>query len=335
MSEFDLLPWQSELWANTVRRHRKAGLPHALLVSGPGGVGKHALCLHLARWLLCQQPGDDACGQCHSCQLWAAGSHPDFMICQPEENSRQIRIDNVRRVNELIFQTPQISQAQVVVIRPAEVMNTNAANALLKTLEEPPGESFILLETERFGSVLPTIRSRCQRITVGLPPRDISAQWLQSQGVSADAAADALQCNGGAPLRAQHWLNSDEAKAQTQWTEQLLSWTFGRASLSQTADPWVKLEFQNVVAWFYQLSCDLVKANAGAPSHSLQYADAVTELFAVVDVDQRMLIGFHEKLQEILGQLLSGVSHHNKALTIEVLLLEWQKLIRVRAGASA
>lgn len=334
-----LHPWQADVWRSVVKRHRAAGLPHALLVSGAGGIGKHDLCLNIARWLLCQnsqQAGvDDACGQCHSCQLWAAGTHPDFMICQPEENSRQIRIDNVRRVNELIFQTPQISRCQVVIMRPAEVMNTNAANALLKTLEEPPGESFILLETERFGSVLPTIRSRCQRISLALPAAEDSMAWLQSQGVSGADATRALQRNGGAPLKAKRWMSEGVAARQETWTEQLLLWSRHQLSLSQVADKWTKLEFQEVIEWFYAISCDLMKATIGAGAEHLQFAEAITDLQANVAVDLQKLVGFQEKLQNILGQLLSGMSHHNKTLTIEVLLLEWQELAGVRAGVNA
>ncbi|MEK9767214.1 MAG: DNA polymerase III subunit delta', partial [Thalassolituus sp.] len=315
------------------------GLPHALLVSGAGGIGKHELCLNIARWLLCQNSHkegvDDACGQCHSCHLWAAGTHPDFMICQPEEGSRQIRIDNVRRVNELIFQTPQISRCQVVVMRPAEVMNTNAANALLKTLEEPPGESFILLETERFGSVLPTIRSRCQRISLALPSRDESRQWLLSQGIGGLDADRALQRNGGAPLKAKRWMSDGVAARQQTWTEQLVQWSLHQLPLSQVADKWTKLEFQEVIEWFYAISCDLMKASAGVGAEYLQFAEPVTELQAAVAVDPLKLVGFQEKLQQILGQLLSGMSHHNKTLTIEVLLLEWQELTGIRAGVSA
>ncbi len=322
-----LLPWQGDVWASLVRRQNGKGLPHALLVSGAGGIGKHQLCLHIAKWLLCTRNGDDACGQCHSCQLWDAGSHPDFIICQPDEGSRQIRIDNVRRVNELIFQTPQISNCQVVIMRPVDVMNTNAANALLKTLEEPPGESFLLLETERFGSVLPTIRSRCQRISLTPPASDDSIAWLGQQGVSRDRALEALQRNYQAPLRALEWLNSGVADTQQTWTSELQQWSRGDLPLNRVAERWAKLEFADVIAWFYALSSDLLKTSSGVSREFCVFADAVTELGSQFGIDRMRLLRFQEKLQQILGQLLSGASHHNKTLTIEVLLLEWRELL--------
>lgn len=339
-----LYPWQHELWANIVRRHRKSGLPHALLVSGAAGIGKHNLSLNIARWLLCQNPtknelNEDACGKCHSCQLWAAGSHPDFMMCQPEEGSRQIRIDSVRKVNGMIFQTPQISPCQVVVIKPIDVMNANAANALLKTLEEPPGESFLLLETERFGSVLPTIRSRCQRISLSLPAFDQSLAWFMSTGVAEQDARRALQRNGNAPVRASQWLTSGAGDVQEQWVAELMSWTKHQSQLSNVADKWLKLEFSDVIAWFYYISCDMMKVASGNGTESLAqyltFAEPVTEISDYVAVDKAKLIIFQQKLQRILGQILSGAAHHNKSLTVEVLLLEWQELAIVRSGVSS
>ncbi len=330
-----LYPWQVDAWSSLVRRHRTAGLPHALLITGSAGIGKHELSLNVARWLLCQNPAEEACGQCHSCQLWAAGSHPDFMLCQPEENSKQIRIDNVRKVNELIFQTPQISQCQVVILRPAEVMNVNAANALLKTLEEPPGESFILLETERFGSVLPTIRSRCQRINLALPSYDASKDWLQDQGVGPADADIALARNGGAPVAAMNWLSSGVATVQEKWVSELQQWTTSSLPLDKIASSWSKLEFQTVIQWFYQWSCDVLKAACGADAKHLQFAGPVTELMGAYVVKREMLVTFQKKLQQILGQLMSGASHHNKTLTLETLLLEWQALTEAKAGVTA
>ncbi|MCP3865094.1 MAG: DNA polymerase III subunit delta' [Aestuariibacter sp.] len=330
-----LYPWQVDAWSSLVRRHRTAGLPHALLITGSAGIGKHELSLNVARWLLCQNPAEEACGQCHSCQLWAAGSHPDFMLCQPEENSKQIRIDNVRKVNELIFQTPQISQCQVVILRPAEVMNVNAANALLKTLEEPPGESFILLETERFGSVLPTIRSRCQRINLALPSYDASKDWLQDQGVGSADADMALARNGGAPVAAMNWLSSGVATVQEKWVSELQQWTTSSLPLDKIASSWSKLEFQTVIQWFYQWSCDVLKAACGAEAKHLQFAGPVTELMDAYVVKREMLVTFQKKLQQILGQLMSGASHHNKTLTLETLLLEWQALTEAKAGVIA
>lgn len=327
-----LYPWQQDVWHDLVRRQHGSGLPHALLLSGGDGIGKHELALHLGRWLLCQQAAaqslTEACGQCHSCQLWQAGSHPDFMLCQPEDSSRQIRIDGVRRVNEFLAQTPQISHCQVVVVRPVEVMNINAANALLKTLEEPAGESYLILETERFGSVLPTIRSRCQRLVLQTPPQPQALQWLQQQGVAADTAVQALRLCHGAPLAAQQWLTQNTAAAQQQWLLQLRQWSLGEVPLQAVSEAWGKLELSDVTSWFYTVLSDCIKAALGVPPAQQLLGGEVQQLCDCATLDRAKLLTLQAEIQSVLGHLLSGMGNYNKQLLCESLLLQWQDLLR-------
>ncbi len=328
-----LYPWQQSIWQSLVRRHQTSGLPHALMFGGPEGTGKHPLCLFTATWLLCKNPADGPCGQCHSCQLMAAGTHPDFMLCQPEEDSRQIRIDTIRRLNHFIYSTPQISQCQVVILRPLEVMNLSAANALLKTLEEPPGESFLLLEAERPGSVLPTIRSRCQTISLPLPSHEDSMRWLLEKGVAAEDAEVALKRNANEPLTAYDWITSELSGQQNHWLEQLQQWMQGSLPLQVIADPWSK-QFADVLAWWYDLSCDLMRAASGAPPELCRHGHLATDLLHGVAADTVKLITFLDKLQHLNAELMSGAAHHNKTLTIEVLLLEWRRMFTAPVGAS-
>lgn len=322
-----LLPWQQPAWQELVKRHRKAGLPHALLFTGLAGIGKHQLALHTAKWLLCLKDEDQPCGQCHSCKLWEAGSHPDYLLAQPEDNSKQVRIDAIRRVNDFLAQTPQISRCQVVGLRPVEVMNTNAANALLKTLEEPAGESFLLLETERFGSVLPTIRSRCQRFVLETPAEADALAWLQAQGFAGDVAGQALRRNNGAPLKAAAWLSSDQAAQQQRWLDMLGQWSRGTASLQMVAESWSKLELADVTYWFYGFLSDCIKSGMGLPADQLVYGADVGQVLNGATPAPAKLITLHDKVKEILGRLLSGAGHYNKQLLIESLLLDWLELL--------
>ncbi|MAS25443.1 MAG: DNA polymerase III subunit delta' [Oceanospirillaceae bacterium] len=327
-----ILPWQDKIWADITHRHSTSGLPHAMLFAGLEGIGKHELALHTAKWLLCRSPGSSsACGQCHSCQLWDAGSHPDFLSCTPEDGSRQIRIEAIRRVNDFLAQTPQISQCQVVSLHPVEVMNTNAANALLKTLEEPAGESFLLLETERFGSVLPTIRSRCQRIVLNPPSAPESLSWLQQQGVSEDQALIALKANHGAPLKARQWLTSEQGEQEQKRMEQLQQWTSGVAPLSLVAEAWAKQELGDVVGWLYSLLADCVKAAMGIHDADLIFGDRARTLMAGAMPSMTKLITLQDKVKTILSRILSGASSYNKQLVIESLLLEWRDTINPQA----
>lgn len=321
-------PWHQDVWHELVRRQQSSGLPHALLLTGLEGIGKHQLALHAAQWLLCLRDEAEPCGACHSCQLWAAGSHPDFMLCQPEDGSRQIRIDAIRKINNFLAQTPQISRCQVVSLRPVEVMNTNAANALLKTLEEPAGESFLLLETERFGSVLPTIRSRCQRLQLSPPGQSEALSWLQQQGFAADVAEPALRMNHQAPLKALDWLTREQSTQQQRWFDLLRQWSLGQIPLQAAAEGWNKLEFQDVTSWFYSILSDCLKAKLGISAQQLVFTDQVFQLLSCATLNPAKLITLQHKVQAVLGQLLSGGGNYNKQLLLESLLLDWQQIVQ-------
>ncbi|MAD45974.1 MAG: DNA polymerase III subunit delta' [Oceanospirillaceae bacterium] len=322
-----LLPWQVDTWNDITHRHSTSGLPHAMLFTGLEGIGKHPLTLHMAKWLLCMTPGQQPCGQCHSCQLWDAGSHPDFLLCEPEDGSRQIRIEAIRRVNDFFAQTPQISPCQVVSLRPVEVMNTNAANALLKTLEEPAGESFLLLQTERFGSVLPTIRSRCQRFALNPPHEQEALQWLAQQGLNDEQAFVALKANHGAPLKALQWVNSEQSELQQRRSEQLAQWTRGTAPLSLVSEAWAKQELEDIIEWLYSLLSDCIKAAMGISDEHLIFAAHARSLMPGSMPPLAKLITLHDKLKTILARILSGAGSYNKQLLIESLLLEWRDTV--------
>ncbi|WP_221795072.1 DNA polymerase III subunit delta' [Oceanobacter mangrovi] len=324
-----LYPWLHDSWLDLQKRHRQQGLPHALMLTGPRGMGKHVLSLEIARWLLCtrripQQLGS-ACGECHSCQLWQAGNHPDFLECKPEDGSKQIRIDGVRRVNEFLVQTPQISPCQVVILAPVEVLNVNAANALLKTLEEPPGESFILLETERHGSVMPTIRSRCQRLSLAPPPLAVSLAWLQQQGLTETDARQSLKSNQLAPVAALEWVKQDYHSKHQNWLTSLQRWSSKQASLEDTLAQWRNDELVDVIEWLGKMLADLMKARMGAQPQQI-IESGVLQCFEPSTLDVSKLLALHERISSVAGQLRSGVSHHNRQLLLESLLIEWRGL---------
>lgn len=199
-----------------------SAMPHALMLSGQAGLGKRTTALFLAKSLLCEaeRAGQGACGKCPSCHLYDAGNHPDLRTIEvgredaqapesPEEESetpakkpgRQIPVDAIRALADFVAITAHRGRAKVVVIAPAEAMNPNAANALLKMLEEPPGGvTYFILVSHRPDRVLPTIRSRCFRVPFGLPAPDIALDWLKGQGIKNPELA--LAQGGYAPLAA-------------------------------------------------------------------------------------------------------------------------------------
>lgn len=213
-TEYKLLDWHIPLWRQLWAP--AAGLPHALLLTGPEGIGKSTFALALAARLLCESPEEGMrCGKCPSCHWFATDNHPDFRHVFPEadaadedgaqegekkKGSRQIRIDQIRALEDFVFVGGHRNGARVVVLEPADTMNVAAANALLKILEEPPSSVYFILVSSRWRRLLPTILSRCRVLKLGRPPTAAAMAWLAREGTS--AASDLLSLMGGAPLLA-------------------------------------------------------------------------------------------------------------------------------------
>ena len=140
-----MYPWLLPAWSSFQNRLNSGKLPHAMLIQGPAGTGKCELAMHMAGRLLCSEDSEYACGQCRSCTLFEGGAHPDWFLLNPPEGKHQILIDQVRSTISALTLTTSFSPRKVALICPAEVMTTNAANALLKSLEEPPGETVLIL----------------------------------------------------------------------------------------------------------------------------------------------------------------------------------------------
>lgn len=173
------LPWQKEVWSHLVTQIGEQQLPHAMLLCGAQHSGKAHLAMTLARFLLCQQPeAGHNCGKCHACELSQSGSHGDFRWLAPEKDSRVIKVAQVRELVEFAFKTPSLGLRKVIVLTPAESMNTAAANALLKSLEEPSPETYIVLVCHRLQGLPATVRSRCQILRLPVPEREVSLAWL-------------------------------------------------------------------------------------------------------------------------------------------------------------
>jgi DNA polymerase-3 subunit delta' len=227
------LPWLQQPLADALARARS----HALLVQGPAGVGQLELAILLARSWLCEAvaPGQPACGDCPSCRLFAAGTHPDFQLLLPEaleasareslglpveeaaepkagkaKPSREIKVDAVRQLLGFAQATSARGRAKVAVIFPAEALNGVAANALLKTLEEPSGLLRFALASFDAASLLPTIRSRCQPVQLALPLPEAAEAWLKAEGIEPGL----LKAAGGRPQLAREWFEAGLREAQ-------------------------------------------------------------------------------------------------------------------------
>lgn len=311
----------------------KARLPHALLIRGPEGVGKLEFARALGKALLCENPTrqGEACGHCPACGWFEQGSHPDFRLVVPEslaekdeeeggekKASLQIAVEQVRELADFVNLSSHRGGAKVIMIHPAEAMNPNAANALLKSLEEPPPATHFLLVSHRWHHLLPTIKSRCQQIALPAPDEKAAQAWLEEQG-----AADpelALAQAGGAPLLA--------VKLDAEYWEQRAF--FLNAISAPDFDPLQVAEqirdypLPGVVRWLQQWSYDLVVHGcAGRPRYNPDHAEAVVR--AARQAGRVETLRFHRQMlrwQRVVNHPL------NPRLFLEQLLLSYAELQR-------
>ena len=215
MSDSNRFPWHVAQWRRLADARRESRFPHAILLAGAAGVGKSQFAQRLAGALVCPTPdaAGDACGACDACRQTAAGIHPDLLRVSPEEPGKAIKIDAVRELTAKSVLAAQHQGHRVIVIDPADAMNRSAANALLKTLEEPSSRTVLVLVSSQPDRLPPTIRSRCQVVAFPPPPHAEALAWLAGQG-GGDDVDDLLAISGGAPLRAlqareQGWIQHD------------------------------------------------------------------------------------------------------------------------------
>ncbi len=195
------VPWLAPLRERLADTHRAGRMPHALLVHGTAGSGQSALALWVAQLVLCDRPGQGPCGACPGCILFKAGNHPDLRILSVEEKASDIKIDQIRELSERLALTSFRGGFKVGIIDPADRMNRNSFNALLKTLEEPPKDTLLVLAAGRIDHMPPTIASRCHRLRIPTPVPAVALKWLGKQHAHADWEP-LLRIAGGAPLAA-------------------------------------------------------------------------------------------------------------------------------------
>jgi len=289
-----LLPWHRDLAAAMLKQ--RARWPQALLIAGRRGLGKRALALHFARALLCEAPlaGGDACGVCPGCLYVDAGAHPDLRLIEPlildeEGNVTLVDAITVDRIRELTLFT-QLSthrrRAKVAVIAPAETMNAAASNALLKTLEEPPDDTYLMLVSHQSERLPPTIVSRCRRLPVPEPDSRTAAAGLSAQGV-ADADRVLAQA-GGAPLLALDLADPtlqrecDGFLSELERPERLSPVAIG-ARFDAAAKDERKALLAAAVYWLMTWTADLASVvSGGPPRFHPQRRDALASLAARV-----------------------------------------------------
>lgn len=229
-------PWQQGFWQQWQAYRQQPA--HAYLLIGEQGMGVDELAQAMARSLLCPAGG---CGQCPACHQFEAGSHADFYQQTPPAGKRDIPVEAIRALNDWVVETAHTPDGHKVVwLHPVEALNVASANALLKTLEEPPPRTTFILQGAHVGQVLPTIRSRCQHLHAPRPTQEVAVAWLQEQlpDYGIDQLQRALMLQFGAPLAVVAWLNQGGWQRYAHWRQQMNALARGRQDLVQVAADW-------------------------------------------------------------------------------------------------
>lgn len=246
-----LLPWHAEAAAQLRKAWDANRLSHALLLQGADGVGKQTFAAWLACAVLCDRSTGSTlkcCGECAGCALFKAGSHPDLLLVMPEEDKQQISIDQVRAATERLTKTSYRQGYKVAIVDPAHQMTPSAANSVLKTLEEPSKNSLLILITSQASMLLPTVRSRCQKVTIPRPSREAAIAWLREKS-GHDVSPALLDFAGGAPLRALAYADGRFDALNEHMQKSLGALLAGQADVTQVAAEWEKDALSERLTW--------------------------------------------------------------------------------------
>lgn len=327
-----MFPWTQTLWNQLQERARQRQLPHALLLHGPAGVGKQQFATEFAQSLLCESPGPQSmpCGACRACMQFQAHTHPDYHCICPEEDSRVIKIDQIRQLCDSLSLSSHHAGYRPILIVPAEAMNPAAANSLLKTLEEPPAHTLLILISHQPSLLSATIRSRCQRLTIGLPTAEQARQWVltqlpEPQANAATLTEEALSLNLGAPLPAYAWLMSGRADEYAQAFAGFCAIGQATATALDVAAKWLKADQGVPIQWVYHWVGELVriKSDQPLPDRDPRRLGLLQKLAQQVD-----LSGLFDLLAELTETLRRQGGAMNQQLVYESVLLRWAELTR-------
>ena len=307
-----LLPWLRPAFAQLDAARRAGSLGHAWLISGPAGVGKLNLALVLARRLF----GDDtepatldaeSALAAMAARHEAMDRHPDLHWLYPEEDKETISVDQVRDVIDTFTLTAHRGAAKVVVVEPAEALTPAAANALLKTLEEPTPQGYLLLVSSQLGRLAATVRSRCQHVTLHVPDAPAVAQWL---GVTPAAVHEARRAVGGAPLQLAAAIRADGLSIFNKLESDLTELSQDRLDPQSVAQTWAKGDTELALSWFRRRIHEALRDRLAGPAGStlVTVPAAATLHNAWRALPARTMFAEYDRAEKLLNQLGSGLN---------------------------
>ena len=348
-----LLPWQHETWSRIAESFDR--LPHATLLSGSEGIGKFQLASRLAMVLLCDRDEPHPCGDCRGCRLFTASTHPDLHVITSEvmldsmdsvltayserylDDSRArskrktvrttILISQIRSLINEANTAAHISRNKVFVIAPVDAMTTSASNSLLKILEEPAPNNFLILVTENSQNLLPTIASRCQNIRMSNPDFEDAEQWLVQEGLN-QQEIDAIKATGRGPLLGLRNARSSVLLESKKFLEKVIQNLIGTSNEDAVmiAEQGLKLGENECLYELHQLVSDLIRMNLTGRSQS-KYSKA-NLLDVASRIDPRSLFSIYDLIGQLRQQIREGAL--DKTLAIEDVLLVFGSVVSAR-----
>ena len=348
-----LLPWQHETWSRIAESFDR--LPHATLLSGSEGIGKFQLASRLAMVLLCDRDEPHPCGDCRGCRLFTASTHPDLHVITSEvmldsmdsvltayserylDDSRArskrktvrttILISQIRSLINEANTVAHISRNKVFVIAPVDAMTTSASNSLLKILEEPAPNNFLILVTENSQNLLPTIASRCQNIRMSNPDFEDAEQWLVQEGLN-QQEIEAIKATGRGPLLGLRNARSSVLLESKKFLEKVIQNLIGTSNEDAVmiAEQGLKLGENECLYELHQLVSDLIRMNLTGRSQS-KYSKA-NLLDVASRIDPRSLFSIYDLIGQLRQQIREGAL--DKTLAIEDVLLVFGSVVSAR-----
>lgn len=314
-------PWQNAQWELIRSQLRADRLGHALLLAGPAGLGKTEFAHALAQALLCATPDDNgACGDCRGCRLVAAGSHPDMRVIGLDADSRVVKVDAVRGLTEFVHLKSQYGGRRLGLIQTADQMNINAANSLLKILEEPPEGTVLILVADRPTRLPATVRSRCQRIEFLVPATDQAISWLvRERGMDEERAGRLLALAAGAPCRVAALEEAGVDALQEKLLAQLASIRRREASPVDMAAEWEKSR-HGLLHELFTITVEGMIRHRGGVSSGAGGVTQLEELSAGLDI-----IGLHRLLDDLYSLAALSDRPLQPQLFAEDLFLRWRQ----------
>ena len=320
-----ILPWQKNNWDLFSAYLKQQRIPQALMICGRPGLGKVQLARQIAQSLLCNRSLDSGiyCDTCHSCTLFKAETHPDFLFLEPETEAKNINVTQIRSLISKLQLKPQFDSYRIIIVNPAELLNQSAANSFLKCLEEPAEKTVMLLVTDKPSKLPATIISRCQKMKLFTPDKQLAINWLQQQKIPGDLPV-LLSIALGSPLLAEKYAQQQLLSLRNHCFEQWIELAHQHAEPVTIAEEWLQHSDEPLIGWVISWIIDIIK---------IQYHTDISNLYnpdlkqSLQELSQKLnLQGLFEFYDKLLQSKTNPGSNLNRQLFFEEILINWSQL---------